>query len=232
MPSRLLFPSALVLMAALVLSACTGAAEETGTATATPSDPTQVAAAATALTPPPRSVAIEVHEATEAEQLGRSLLAAGFVVDASAPTRVTELRPAGESTEVRLASYAYVVSPRAPLLDLTVAWQAVLRHSGFGAYAADVAAEWGDRTGAGAGASGLCSPRQRTSVRTVGQRRLSNPRGSCAEDRVRGRPRPSAAVSVTSPQRLRRRSLILSSVFVLRWPHDVVAQRSSSWSTT
>lgn len=36
----------------------------------------------------------------------------------------------------------FASSPFSPLLDAQVIWQAVLRHSGMGAYAADVAAEW------------------------------------------------------------------------------------------
>ncbi len=117
MPHRPLV--ALLLALACLLTACDNPAPE-ATAEATP---TTAASEASSTTPPPpaRAVAIEVHGDEYPAELARQLEAAGYVVSANAPTRITELSPAADVhdvLEIRLNPHAYVVHPRAPLYDL------------------------------------------------------------------------------------------------------------------
>ena len=118
-PLASVFALPVVALSVLVLGACTGGGEAPTAATSATGATARIAAAA--VTPTPRAVALDLRDVGEAEALGRTLLAAGFVVDADAPTRVSEQPTTEDDVEVRLGSYAYVVSPRAPLFDLTAA---------------------------------------------------------------------------------------------------------------
>ncbi len=112
---------AIATLAALTLAGCDGNSEASGPTEPAVRSVTTDPAGALPATPGRAAVALDIRDPDEAEDLGRRLVAAGFALDAGAPNRVRDA-PAetdDQAREFRLASYAYVVHPRAPLLDLT-----------------------------------------------------------------------------------------------------------------
>lgn len=90
-----------------------------------PETPTEVRPAApatetqTSEAPTPLPVAVDHHDPARVAELSDLLEAAGYVVSPDAETRIMEQRPNEEAIEIRLADYALVVHPRAPLYELS-----------------------------------------------------------------------------------------------------------------
>jgi len=107
--------AALVGALACLVAACDDPPPDTsGEAT-----PDRIARVAT--TPAPPEVALDLHTEAGRDDLTSALVAAGYVVSPNTATRITDTAPRATDTnivEIRLASYALVVHPRAPLLDL------------------------------------------------------------------------------------------------------------------
>jgi len=118
-------PRTLLFLALACLLAACDTPDSDAPADATPA----VARTTEASTPPPPSVALDLHDDATLDDLTSALATAGYVVSPDAPTRVTDTAPTASDTasdtptgsavlEVRLASYALVVHPRAPIVDL------------------------------------------------------------------------------------------------------------------